>query len=128
MSLSVGSHAGRILWSFPTSYPGPGEQGLRHLGIPIGYKGTPFFDRFDLGSPSYPSSTALFYVFVDMTPPRMAPGQRGGSPYPARGAAPQQRGGPARGRGGVRGGGRGGGVAGPQGSPSVSVSCKFCDI
>ncbi|KAK0493443.1 argonaute-like protein [Armillaria luteobubalina] len=57
-----------------------------------------------------------------MVPPRMAPGQRGGSPYPARGAAPQQRGGPARGRGGVRGGGRGGGVAGPQISPSVSVS------
>ncbi|PBK85517.1 Piwi-domain-containing protein [Armillaria gallica] len=57
-----------------------------------------------------------------MTPPRMAPGQRGGSPYPTRGAAPQQRGGPARGRGGVRGGGRGGGVAGPQGSPSASVS------
>ncbi|KAK0209999.1 argonaute-like protein [Desarmillaria ectypa] len=52
-----------------------------------------------------------------MTPPRMAPGQRGGTPYPARGAAPQQRGGPTRGRGGGRGG-----VAGPQGAPSVSVS------
>ncbi|SJK96831.1 uncharacterized protein ARMOST_00077 [Armillaria ostoyae] len=57
-----------------------------------------------------------------MVPPRMAPGQRGGSPYPARGAAPQQRGGPARGRGGGGGGGRGGGVAGPQSSPSASVS------
>ncbi|KAK0217148.1 argonaute-like protein [Armillaria fumosa] len=49
-----------------------------------------------------------------MTPPRMAPGQRGGSPYPAT----QQHGHSLRGRGG----GRGGGVAGPQGSPSVSIS------
>ncbi|KAK0210005.1 argonaute-like protein [Desarmillaria ectypa] len=54
-----------------------------------------------------------------MTPPRMAPGQRGGSPYPAKGVTPQQHGGPPRGRGGGRGGG---GVAGPQGSPSVSIS------
>ncbi|KAG7439281.1 eukaryotic translation initiation factor 2C [Guyanagaster necrorhizus] len=49
-----------------------------------------------------------------MTPPRMAPGQRGGSPYPAT----QQRGGTPRGRGGARGGG----AAGRQGGPSVSVA------
>ncbi|KAK0210004.1 argonaute-like protein [Desarmillaria ectypa] len=53
-----------------------------------------------------------------MAPPRMAPGQRGGSPYSATGVAPQQHGGPPRGRGGRRGGG----VAGPQGSPSISIS------
>ncbi|KAK0445347.1 argonaute-like protein [Desarmillaria tabescens] len=53
-----------------------------------------------------------------MTPPRMAPGQRGGTPYPARSTTPQQRGRPSRGRGG----GRGGGVAGQQGAPRVSVS------
>ncbi|KAK0445338.1 argonaute-like protein [Desarmillaria tabescens] len=55
-----------------------------------------------------------------MAPPRMAPGQRGGSPYPARGNTPQQHGGPPRGRGGGRGGGVG--VTGPQGGPSASIS------
>ncbi|KAG7443844.1 PAZ domain-containing protein [Guyanagaster necrorhizus] len=49
-----------------------------------------------------------------MTPPRMAPGQRGGSPHPAT----QQRGGTPRGRGGARGGG----AAGRQGGPSVPVA------
>ncbi|KAK0435063.1 hypothetical protein EV421DRAFT_1262544 [Armillaria borealis] len=62
-----------------------------------------------------------------MVPPRMARGQRGGSPYPAGEGTPQQRGGP-RGRGGGRAGrervgaGRGGGVVRQQPSPSVSVS------
>ncbi|KAK0445339.1 argonaute-like protein [Desarmillaria tabescens] len=76
-----------------------------------------------------------------MAPRRMAPGQRGGTPYPAEESAPQQRGGPLRGRGGRRGGARGGargggargggarGGGGREGSvvrqaasPSVSVS------
>ncbi|KAK0229319.1 argonaute-like protein [Armillaria nabsnona] len=62
-----------------------------------------------------------------MAPPRMARGQRGGSPYPTGEGAAQQRGGPrGRGRGragrGRAGPGRGGGVVRQQPSPSVSVS------
>ncbi|SJK96819.1 uncharacterized protein ARMOST_00065 [Armillaria ostoyae] len=62
-----------------------------------------------------------------MVPPRMARGQRGGSPYPAGEGVPQQRGGP-RGRGGGRAGrgragaGRGGAVVRQQPIPSDSVS------
>ncbi|PBK62796.1 hypothetical protein ARMSODRAFT_1024562 [Armillaria solidipes] len=72
-----------------------------------------------VGKDCLPSLPLCSTFSTDMTPPRMAPGQRGGSPYTARGAAPQQHGYSLRGRGGA---GRGGGVAGPQGSPSVSVS------